>query len=97
MRLDRSLLSGLPISRNIDGEDLDFILSNATSLRVAKDAEVFRQGAGADRFFLLLAGHIRVVRVTPDGEQTIARYINAGALRNRHGARAGDLSCHGDS
>jgi CRP-like cAMP-binding protein len=80
MRLDRSLLSGLQSFANIDGKDLDLILSTASSLRFAKDTAVFRQGADADRFFLLLAGHIRVVRITPEGEQVIARYINAGEL-----------------
>ncbi len=80
MRLDRSLIAGVSSFAGIEGEDLDFILASAQSSRVPKGAEVFGQGAEAHRFFLLLAGHIRVVRTTPDGEQVIARYINEGEL-----------------
>src|SRR5690606_32640384 len=31
-------------------------------------------------FYLLLSGHVRVVRTWPDGMQVIARYINEGEL-----------------
>ena len=78
--LDRSLISGLPAFSGLAGGDLDSILAAAGSSRFGKDSEVFAQGTEADRFFLLLAGHIRVVRTTPDGEQVIARYINEGEL-----------------
>lgn len=37
-------------------------------------------GAAAVRFFLLLDGYIRVIRITPGGEQIIALHIPAGQL-----------------
>lgn len=80
MRLDRSLIAELPFFAGIKGEDLDFILSMAQSQRLPRDAEVFRQGEEAQRFFLLLSGHVRVLRTTPDGEQVIVRYINEGEV-----------------
>jgi len=80
MRLDRSLIAELPSFAGIKGEDLDFILSMAQSQLLPKDAEVFQQDDEANRFFLLLSGHIRVLRMTPDGERVIARYINEGEL-----------------
>ncbi len=80
MPLDRSLIAGLPAFAGLGGGDLDAILSPARSSRVPKDAEVFAQDAEARQFFLLLSGHVRVVRTTPRGEQVIARYINEGEL-----------------
>ncbi|WP_048646104.1 Crp/Fnr family transcriptional regulator [Nitratireductor soli] len=80
MPLDRSLISGLPAFAGLAAGDLDGILAAARSSRFAKDSEIFAQATEAESFFLLLSGHIRVVRTTPDGEQVIARYINEGEL-----------------
>jgi CRP-like cAMP-binding protein len=80
MPLDRSLVSRLPAFAGLSGEDVDAILALARSSRFPKDQEVFSQDEEARQFFLLLSGHIRVVRTTPDGEQVIARYINEGEL-----------------
>jgi CRP-like cAMP-binding protein len=80
MPLDRSLITGLPAFAGLDGRDLDAILAAARSSRYPRDAEVFAQDEDARQFFLLLSGHVRVVRTTPQGEQIIARYINEGEL-----------------
>jgi len=80
MPLDRSLISGLPAFAGLDGRDLDGILWRARSSRFAKDSEVFGQDEEAGSFFLLLSGHIRVVRTSPEGHQVIARYITEGEL-----------------
>ena len=78
--LDRSLIAALAPFQGLEAGDLDHILEHARSARYAKDSAVFEQEAEASSFFLLLDGHIRVVRVTPDGHQVIARYINEGEL-----------------
>ncbi|RWO56874.1 Crp/Fnr family transcriptional regulator [Mesorhizobium sp.] len=80
MPLDRSLISGLPAFAGLDGKDLDAIPSRARSSRFPKDSEVFGQEEEATSFFLLLSGHIRVVRTSPEGHQVIARYITEGEL-----------------
>jgi CRP-like cAMP-binding protein len=80
MPLDRSLVSGLPAFAGLNGEDADAVLATARSTRFPKDSEVFSEDEEASQFFLLLSGHIRVVRTTPEGEQVIARYINEGEL-----------------
>lgn len=59
---------------------LDDMLARSVSFRSAKDAYVFREGEEAHSFFLLLDGYVRVVKVTPDGEQVIVRYIATGEL-----------------
>ena len=78
--LDRSLIARLPQFQGLSGADLDRILAAARSSRYAKDTAVFDEGAEARSFFLLLSGHIRVVRTSPEGHQVIARYINEGEL-----------------
>jgi CRP-like cAMP-binding protein len=80
LALDRSLVAGLPAFEGLGSGDVDAILASARSSRFAKHEEVFSQDQEAEQFFLLLSGHIRVVRTTPDGDQIIARYINEGEL-----------------
>jgi CRP/FNR family transcriptional regulator, nitrogen oxide reductase regulator len=41
---------------------------------------VFDEGTPVERFFLLLDGHIRVVRTTPAGDQIIVLHIASGQL-----------------
>lgn len=79
-RLDRSLIAGLPVFKGMAPEDLDRLLQQARSLRIAKDQTVFEQEGEAHSFFLLLDGHARVVKTTPDGQQVIVRYISPGEL-----------------
>jgi len=79
-RLDRSLIAGLPVFQGMTPADLDRVLQQARSLRIAKDQTVFEQEGDAHSFFLLLDGHVRVVKTTPDGQQVIVRYISPGEL-----------------
>lgn len=79
-RLDRSLISGLPLFQGLAVSDLDRMIELATSLRIAKGRAVFEQERPAQSFFLLLDGHVRVIRTTPDGQEVIIRYISAGEL-----------------
>lgn len=79
-RLDRSLIADLPPFEGIAAADLDRILQQARSLRVARDAAIFEQEGEAHSFFLLLDGHVRVVKTTPHGQQVIVRYISPGEL-----------------
>jgi CRP/FNR family transcriptional regulator, nitrogen oxide reductase regulator len=78
--LDRTLIASLPPFRTLSAHDLDAVLALARSSRFAKGSEIFSQDEEAHGFYLLLSGHIRVVRTTPDGQQVIPRYINEGEL-----------------
>lgn len=78
--LDRSLIAGLGPFAGLAPADLDEVLQPARAMRFARDATVFEQGGEARSFFLLLDGYVRVVRITPDGEQIIVRYIKDGEL-----------------
>ncbi len=79
-RLDESLIAQLPPFAALKREQIREILDRAEVRRVAKGQVVFDEGATADRFFLLLDGYIRVVRITESGEQVIALHIPMGQL-----------------
>ncbi|MFH1341707.1 MAG: Crp/Fnr family transcriptional regulator [Pseudomonadota bacterium] len=78
--LDRSLIAGLSPFQGVAPADLDRMLQKARSKRIAKGGTVFEQEAEAQCFFLLIDGHVRVVKATPDGQQVIVRYISPGEL-----------------
>lgn len=78
--IDRSLVEQLPLMAGLSAAELDELLGEARPQRFAKHAHLFEQGAGADRFFLLLHGHIRAAKTTPDGQQIVMRYISPGEL-----------------
>lgn len=79
-RLDRSLISELPLFQGIEPADLDGIVGQARSLRIARDHTVFDQEGEAHSFFLLLDGRVRVVKTTPEGQQVTVHYISPGEL-----------------
>lgn len=79
-KLDPSLLSDVPAFSRLNAAQIREILDLAQPKRFNPGLAVFREGEAADRFFLLLDGHIRVVRITPGGEQIIALHIPAGQL-----------------
>ena len=78
--LDRTLIAGLSVFEGVAAADLDRIVGQAKSLRIAKDQPVFEQEQEAHSFFLLLDGHVRVVKSTPDGHEVTVRYISPGEL-----------------
>ncbi|RWG22876.1 MAG: Crp/Fnr family transcriptional regulator [Mesorhizobium sp.] len=78
--LDRSLIAGLGVFEGTTAADLDRIVGQARSMRIARDQPVFEQEQDAHSFFLLLDGHVRVVKSTPDGHEVTVRYISPGEL-----------------
>ncbi|WP_412073025.1 Crp/Fnr family transcriptional regulator [Tritonibacter mobilis] len=79
-QLDESLLAGLPPFSRLQRGEIREILDQATPKRIEAGTEVFHEGHDAERFYLLLDGYIRVVKVTPTGEQIIALHISPGQL-----------------
>ena len=78
--LDESLLTNLPPFRKLSRPQIREILDAATPLRFDGGVAVFSEGMPVERFFLLLDGHIRVIRTTPGGDQIIALHIAPGQL-----------------
>ena len=79
-RLDEKLLCHLPPFSRLQKVQIRGILDQATSKRVDANVVVFEEGFAANRFYLLLDGYIRVLRITPEGEQVIALHIPSGQL-----------------
>lgn len=79
-RLDESLLTQLPPFSRLERRQIRAILDQATARRYDEGVAVFSEAAPAERFFLLLDGYIRVVRVTPTGDQVTVLHIPSGQL-----------------
>lgn len=80
MRLYESLLAHLPPFSKLDTRQIREILDLSSARRYDSGVAIFDEGHDADRFFMLLDGYIRVVRITPSGEQVIALHIPSGQL-----------------
>ena len=78
--VDRSLVSNLPLFAGVSAEQLDQVLLGARPVRHAKDAIVFEEGGEAHSFFVLLHGHLQVIKTTPDGQQVVVRYVAPGEI-----------------
>jgi len=78
--VDRSLVAGLPLFAGMQPAELDDILAEARPVRCPKNTAVFEQGAEAHSFFVLLHGHVRAMKLTPDGQQVVVRYIMPGEV-----------------
>lgn len=78
--IDRSLVSNFEIFNGVPPEDIDAVLALARPRRLTEGTAVFRQGAPAKEFFLLLNGRLRVQQTSPDGQQIVVRHINPGDL-----------------
>lgn len=79
-KLDESLLAGLPPFSQLERRQIREILDQATPQRHNEGSAIFREGFDAEHFFLLLDGHVRVVRSTEGGEQIIVLHIAPGQL-----------------
>ncbi len=80
LKLDRSLISDLPLFAQLEPAAFDDILETAHARHYAKGAVVFSQNEAAHSFFLLLHGRLRVTQVTAAGEQIVVRFVNPGDI-----------------
>ena len=78
--LDRSLIAALPVFNAMGEAELDDVIAHAKAQRIPKGTAAFRQGDIAEAFFVLLHGRLKVVKVTPQGEQLIIRFVHPGDI-----------------
>jgi CRP-like cAMP-binding protein len=78
--VDRSLVSDLPLFCGLSGSQLDDLLRECQSIRYPKGTTVFQQDEEAHSFFVLLHGHLRVYKLTPDGQQVVVRFVSPGEV-----------------
>ncbi len=74
--LDVALISHLTNFSDFSRRELSEFIAQSRAIRMPQNKAFFSEGEEAHSFFLLLDGHIRVVRTTPSGEQVIIRYIS---------------------
>ena len=79
-RLDPSLVCNLPPFNQLRRDQIAHALSHATSQIFHAGTPIFHEGDTAERFFMLLDGHIRVARMTADGHQVILLHVPPGQL-----------------
>jgi CRP-like cAMP-binding protein len=89
-QLDPSLLRQIPPFSKLDTEQISDILDLALSRRYDEGTTIFREGEQAERFYMLLDGYIRVVRLSPQGERVITLHIPSGQLFGITGAFSRD-------
>jgi len=78
--LDRSLLTNQPLFSGLRPDELDEFVREAQSIRYPKGANVFQQDEEAHSFFVLLHGHLRVFKLTQDGQQVVVRFVTPGEV-----------------
>jgi CRP/FNR family transcriptional regulator, nitrogen oxide reductase regulator len=78
--VDRSLVADLPMFDGLAPEQIDQMLQEAQSVRYPKGTNVFQQDEEAHSFFILLHGHLRVFKLTPDGQQVVVRFVSPGEV-----------------
>ncbi len=79
-RLDESLLFHIPPFSRLDRSQIRSILDRASIRRYEEGTNIFDEGHPAERFFMLLDGYVRVVRVTATGDQVTVLHIPSGQL-----------------
>ncbi|HEY7764228.1 MAG TPA: Crp/Fnr family transcriptional regulator [Aestuariivirgaceae bacterium] len=78
--LHRSLIQSFPLFSAMTDMDLDDVMARAKALRIPKGMAVFEQGQQASAFYVLLQGRLKVVQVTPDGQQVVIRFVVPGDI-----------------
>lgn len=79
-KLDRSLIHALPIFSAMGDAELDDVIAHAKAQRIPQGSSVFQQGEIASSFFVLLHGRLKVVKVTPHGQQVLIRFVSPGDI-----------------
>jgi CRP-like cAMP-binding protein len=78
--LHRSLIQSLPVFSAMDHAELDDVVGRATALQIPQGSAIFEQGETATAFYVLLNGRLKVVKVTPDGQQVVIRFVVPGDI-----------------
>jgi CRP-like cAMP-binding protein len=74
------MIRSLPLFSELEDAELDRVLTLSVELSIDKGTAVFEQGQAATSFYLLVEGHLKVVKITPDGQQLIVRFVVPGDL-----------------
>ncbi|PKL76637.1 MAG: Crp/Fnr family transcriptional regulator [Candidatus Melainabacteria bacterium HGW-Melainabacteria-1] len=69
-------LAATPLFEGLNSQDIEQILQHASRTTVPADSYFFHQGDQARRIYILLEGQIKVIQLTPEGQQVVMRMVN---------------------
>lgn len=78
--VNRAQLRSFDLFKAMSVSELEDFVGLARVHRIQQNCPVMRQGDPARNFFCLLEGRLKVVQVTPRGQQIIVRIVNAGEI-----------------
>lgn len=73
-----SLIRALPIFAALDPKTLEVIASGSRLRKLAADESVIREGEPVRAFFAIVAGGVRVFRLSPDGKEQVLQRVRPG-------------------
>lgn len=76
--VDAARVASLPAFAGATPDQVEAVLAEARLASYIKGNAIFRQGEPEHSFWLLLDGRLQVVKVTPEGQQVVVRYIGPG-------------------
>jgi CRP/FNR family transcriptional regulator len=72
------LLRPLPLFAALDPATLEAIASGSRLRRLAADESVIREGETVRAFFVVVAGAVRIFRISPDGREQVLQRLRPG-------------------
>lgn len=72
---DRDVMSQVPLLIALGQTHLTSLLGKCRVECHARGAHLFCAGDIADRFYILLSGHLRLVKTSPQGEETVMNFL----------------------
>jgi len=74
-RVHHQILRSHHLFEPMDEAQLSELMSNSQLLNVDKGEPLFRQGEPADAFYFVIAGAVKIYRLTPDGQEKVFEVI----------------------
>ncbi|NUQ37195.1 MAG: Crp/Fnr family transcriptional regulator [Caldilineales bacterium] len=74
----REWLQQAPFFRDLSAAQRQEVVQAARRQKFERDSFLFQQGDPASSLYLLLTGRLRILQVTPDGQQVLLRVITPG-------------------
>ena len=69
-----------PLFGNLPQNDIDRLAEAAVSRSFAKDELIFSEGDGAEGFYLLTEGSVKIYKLSPTGKEQILHVVSAGEV-----------------
>jgi CRP-like cAMP-binding protein len=74
----RAVILRHPLFHHLDPSVQERLLAATRELHYPADAQLIRQGQEASHFFLVLAGRVKLYRISPDGQEKVVEIIHPG-------------------